>query len=650
MAFTGTKVWFCSSAKWNAAAAWSVATTFTVGQLVRQNATPTAGNERIFMCVVAGTSHATTEPTWVVTRGGKTTDNTVTWQEVTGIAAMNGDLVETPIWTAVKNTTVTLGHVITDVAGTHVFIADSASGTAGNGAEPTWNTAALGNTTVDNTVTWRYVGTSFGNWAAPHKLVNNMLTSTWGDTGFRYYVGSDDSESLASSFTLTQRGSTTTPSEMYSVSTAGGVNPPGNTDLTSGATITTTGASPIAIQGCLRVLKGFTFQAGTGAVVAGISFSKTSVSDSGEKYFEDCAFQMLGTSSSQMSNAFCRVRFKRCSFKFGATSHGINCGTVQIFEECSIDAAGTKPTSLFLGSTSGITICRGCDFSAFTSGTLVKPGLSNVGSNPVEYHFEDCKLAAGITLADLTTQTFDVTHVTFTRCSSAAGDIDFGLFTPYGNHLSDAGIARHLGAQNPAGVQFGVKFTTNANVSSVRPFESTKLGAYNSATGVTKTVTIYGIIDAAAIPTNEDVFARFQYLGAAGNPQATIVSTRPASPLVTPTNLTADTSDWDDVVAARQNTHAYVTGDRISLASNPGRVFFCTTGGTSNGTEPGGYATAVDGGSVTDGTATFRAGVRFKISFALSSPTPAQVGNIYAIIGTTKASSTFYIDPFLEIT
>src|SRR5262245_7048816 len=132
MAFTGHTTWYCSSAKWSSVAAWGANTAKSVGDLVRQNATPSVNNERVFVCVVAGTTHATTEPTWTVTRGASTTDNTVTWREITGIPALNGDLTNTPNWTnGAKNTAITVGHVIKDVAGTHIFLCTTA-GTSGN--------------------------------------------------------------------------------------------------------------------------------------------------------------------------------------------------------------------------------------------------------------------------------------------------------------------------------------------------------------------------------------------------------------------------------------------------------------------------------------------------------------------------------------
>lgn len=56
--------------------AWATGTAYVVGDVRRA----TSGNETLyFHCTTAGTSHATTEPTWNTSVGGTTTDNTVTW-------------------------------------------------------------------------------------------------------------------------------------------------------------------------------------------------------------------------------------------------------------------------------------------------------------------------------------------------------------------------------------------------------------------------------------------------------------------------------------------------------------------------------------------------------------------------------------------
>jgi hypothetical protein len=71
--------------------AWADTTAYTVreaaeagsGSVVKPLATP---NGRHFKCTVAGTSHATTEPTWDTTIGNPTTDNTVTWEAIQALS------------------------------------------------------------------------------------------------------------------------------------------------------------------------------------------------------------------------------------------------------------------------------------------------------------------------------------------------------------------------------------------------------------------------------------------------------------------------------------------------------------------------------------------------------------------------------------
>ena len=54
---------------------WAVGTAYALGDVVK----PTTYASHSYKCTTAGTSHATTEPTWGITNGGTTTDNTVTW-------------------------------------------------------------------------------------------------------------------------------------------------------------------------------------------------------------------------------------------------------------------------------------------------------------------------------------------------------------------------------------------------------------------------------------------------------------------------------------------------------------------------------------------------------------------------------------------
>ena len=148
---------------------------------------------------------------------------------------------------------------------------------------------------------------------------------------------------------------------------------------------------------------------------------------------------------------------------------------------------------------------------------------------------------------------------------------------------------------------------------------------------------MYGIINAAAVPNNDQIWLECEYLGSSATPIGSFINNSKANNLASGVGLTADTSAWDSNVSARLNSHAYTSGQTMTVGD--GRVYFCTTSGTSNSSLPAGYASNTDGGSVTDGTAHFRAGCRFSMSNTF---TPALAGQINCKVKAAQASTTFY--------
>uniref|UniRef100_A0A6M3JUS8 Uncharacterized protein n=1 Tax=viral metagenome TaxID=1070528 RepID=A0A6M3JUS8_9ZZZZ len=55
---------------------WTANTAYAIGDVVKK----TTYNSHSYLCTVAGTSHASTEPTWSTTNGVTQTDGTVTWK------------------------------------------------------------------------------------------------------------------------------------------------------------------------------------------------------------------------------------------------------------------------------------------------------------------------------------------------------------------------------------------------------------------------------------------------------------------------------------------------------------------------------------------------------------------------------------------
>lgn len=151
---------------------WVQAIAYTLGTIRR----PVTANGRRYRVSTAGTSHATTEPTWPTTTGNTVNDGTVTWTDIgkdpfgqfdDALTAMEldfeayraagvGDLSHSRAWYG--NETYTVGDVVapTTLNGRrYLCIAGLLDTTTGNTdvTEPTWPTAAY-STVQDSGVRW----------------------------------------------------------------------------------------------------------------------------------------------------------------------------------------------------------------------------------------------------------------------------------------------------------------------------------------------------------------------------------------------------------------------------------------------------------------------------------------------------------------
>lgn len=638
-----TLYWWIDSVQWTAVTAWATGATIAAGALRRPSA-PSNGNERVVVAIVAGTTHATTEPTWTLTRGAKNTDNTVTWQECTGQPGVNGDMVRCPNWTAVKNTSPGLGTVIQNNAGTYLFIC-STNGSTGNGSEPAW-TLTAGVTTADNAATWTCLGV-VGNFVAFGAPFPRLATAfnAWSLAPDVHFVGDDHAETQSTDLTLAPPTSGSGHGVLvYCVDHT--VASPIGSSMKTTAKITTTSTANLLMTNA-AYYNGIIFQAGSGANSSYIRMSYAG----GLMEFVNCSLQKLGTSSSNTafwfnfsaaSENFCRLT--NTTFKCGSTGD-------QIYLYGGANVLWRDTPSAFLGSTFPTTVfepnenttfeVEGVDLSALGSATLFWPN-----ANTFMTKFINCKLGSGWVIGG---QNGFGLRNDFINCDSGATNYMNARYATEGQHTPSTTIVRTGGASDGT-TPVSDKIVTASFISWQNYFESMPIEIWNSTLSTNRTVTLFGIWNAAALPNNDDIWLHTEYLGSASSPLASAQSQTIANPLTTNAALPADSvSAWDSAATARANTHAYSTGDVIKLASNAGRIFFCTAGGTSAGSEPGGYASAVDGGSVTDSGATFRAGVRFKLTVTLSSPQPAQAGYIRAYVRCAKNPATFYVDPLITL-
>ena len=573
---------FVCSTKWSAVAQWAASTAYSVGDLRRQLAAPTDGNQRVFRCTTAGTSGAS-EPAWNLNAGATTNDGSCVWTEVT---------------------------------------ANSAYG---------WNAAA-----------WNL------NLAASRCAVGDTI-----------WLGNTHQESWTASHTVSLPTGASNNAGVNVICVDDTVAAPTIADRTTGAICETSGGTTqrdYTVNG-IAYIYGVTFRCATGNINNKVRFAVGNVHD--RIILDNCYIRthhslVLGGSSgvSTSSSTYCELINTKLEFTFA--QDGVSPRGVVVWRDTDgmMVSATNKPPLLnpYYAGFAQIEY-RNCDLSQYGSGnSLFGPG-SWIGY-PVENSMVSCKLGSNVSVYNY--QNTGNSHGM--RINSISSDTSGTIHrnerhSNQGYLLTDTTLYRASGA-NVDGTRFSWRMYPRAQNARQHPFEAFPIQKYNSTTGQSVTVTIYGISNHSAIPTNADVWADIEYNGSASSPANTLKSSGPATPLSSTSSLTADSSDWDGGLTARANSTSYTVGQLIRVASNPGRAFICITAGTSASSEPSGYSTAVDGSSVSDGTATFRAMWRWKIEVVLTSPNPAVAGYITARIrmGSTNTNMSHAVDPALVLT
>ena len=122
--------WYCNAGNGTstghyAIAQWAASTTNSIGDLRRQLAAPTVGNERVFRCTTGGVTGGT-EPAWTLTKGATTADGTAVWTEVTGNSTYG--------WTACHARLSNATNNGWPAAGDTVYVASASAETQGSAA------------------------------------------------------------------------------------------------------------------------------------------------------------------------------------------------------------------------------------------------------------------------------------------------------------------------------------------------------------------------------------------------------------------------------------------------------------------------------------------------------------------------------------
>jgi hypothetical protein len=589
--------WYIGSVHYAAVTARPQNTAVAAGVVRRQFTAPAVGSERCFVCTTAGTTGNVTDATWVLTRGASTTDGTAVWRECTAQPAVNGDLASTATWAQVKAATpAVLGQIIKRSSGASYQICTTAG--AMSASEPSFSDTA-GVTTTDTTAVWTSLGpvSNFPAWGAPHARLANAYASTWGAPGNKFWIADNHAETQATAMTLTSPATAAGgPTYTICVDRTAAL-PPVEANYNTGATISTTSASAMTLSaGSVGTCyyQGVLFSCSDGAAVSVCNLNATAVTYS----FKNCVFKLTGNNTGNIfigaTSSTNAVTWDNCAVQFSNIAHRITLQTT-IFEwknTASPLILGTQPTAMF-GASNGTSfsfVCRGIDFSAFT-GQL----LSGQQGSAAPYVFEDCKFNASMTRYGLSSSSgYGMSPVVTVRCDSGATNYKSTRDEYAGTQTTETSITR-VGGATDGTTPTSDKIVTNAQAAFLTPYRMLPLAIWNETTGADVTVTVYGTINSASLPNNDELWMDVQYLGSSGSPIASFKTTCKSHPLAAAAAVSSDGSTWNG-------------------------------GGSGAGWSP------------------------FKLVATLTSPQPQMKGFVYINVRAAKANTTYYIDPLPALT
>lgn len=353
-----------------------------------------------------------------------------------------------------------------------------------------------------------------------------------------FWVAADHAETQASAMTITAPGTVSSPNQIICAIHTGSV-PPVSADLRTTATISTTGANAITLNGYFYCY-GIIFQVNSAAAGGGGAMNLASTAGHQQR-FDSCVFRCLSTAAGGniTYGAGSMVYLNNCSAKFGNVGDTIALQRgrfVWANSPSAVDATGSLPTTLFTASGPVMAVVEGVDLSAISTKTVV-----GALGFPANILLKDCKLPASVTVSAAQTSGVGAGDVTLIRCDSGAVNYRTERHNYAGDQTTETTIIRTGGATDGTqGVAF--KVITTANSRWADPFTCIPISIWNDSTS-SVTATVYGIWGGGAVPNKEDIWIDVEYLGSGSSPQGSVVSSGNADILATAANST-DASSW----------------------------------------------------------------------------------------------------------
>lgn len=475
--------WYCASNKWTAVTPWAASTAYSVGDIRRQLATPTVGNERVWRCTTAGTSGGS-EPSWTLTKASTTNDNTVVWTEITGNSTYNTNPA--------------------NMVAPHARFENAVSWMAAG------DTLYIGNhhtQTTASTVTFTLPGTS----ASPNYI---------------YVV--DDTNSTPTISSGATIITTAAASQTYNGSFYFEAAPGGGFVISSGS-----GAQSTSITLCSGTNNTQSWY-GCDFILAGTSGGNINLGSSStvtELVHNYCRYKFAAASQKIAVRA--HVKIINSSIISGTTTPTVlvqgtatNAGTKVLIDGLDLTNLSTSfdLTSGTNGIGAGDITFRCCKLPSGWAGNLTTSDITVPGSNIIMHAVDDADIMYREQLSNYCGKYINET-ATFTRTGGAT--------------------VTNSKSSGTDPQPFSFKFSPNSNCAYPLGVLKTDfipvfdLITNQSAVGVPITLTAHALCDQVTALTNKDFWMEVSYPGTAGSTLYTTVSSAPASNLTAATNLSA---------------------------------------------------------------------------------------------------------------
>lgn len=438
------------------------------------------------------------------------------------------------------------------------FVYEVTSGGGGKShatTQPTWPTT-VGNTVVDNAITWTCRSPSDGSWdnASCYLYYVTNHAAAAGDT---IYIDDGHSEAgIGATMTLTMSATVGSPTKVYCVDKA--------SDALSTGAVVATGNQELRMSG-FTYSYGVNYSSGSGMIVFGRGVNTAWTLEGNNTTVLTCT---SGNGISAYSTGYAAF-LTLINAKAYIGARGFDAGNFGLlrWKGGAVDTGGSGSTCFYrIGTNNATAIFEDVDLSDLGKGASEAYLFYMYYHTGISVQFLRCKLPddAGFVISQDDADYYNSGKVILHHCSSANQTYDFYERSYEGTCQDETTIVRTGGASDGTTAISCKMVSSSRCVDNLIALESPPITAWTSST-TEKTFTIEFVHDSATALQNDEIWMELEYpanntdgLGAIAKSKCAILGT--------PADTTDSYETWTTTGLSNPNTR------KLSVTVTPGKA------------------------------------------------------------------------------